>query len=76
MIIVLWPCCSEPRLAELEHDVLPRLRELRRWQQQWQRASLSHTDAQRQRLHSDGYAFLTPEQLALVYGSPCRCYLN
>ena len=31
-----------------------------------------HTDEQRRRLQADGYAFLTPEQIALVYGSPRR----
>ncbi|KAI6187378.1 hypothetical protein M3Y98_00236900 [Aphelenchoides besseyi] len=57
----------EPKLHVLERDVYPRLREMERWQRSWKRARSIQTIEQQQKLKSDGYAFLNPNQLNLIY---------
>ncbi|KAH7697594.1 CRE-MLTN-13 protein, partial [Aphelenchoides avenae] len=60
----------EPDIREMEETIYPKILELERMDSNWQRAKQMYTDAQRRHLEQNGYAFLEPDQLALIYNSP------
>lgn len=59
-----------PDMEHMERVVYPRVVELQRWQRAWDRLQGGFTESQRKRLDQHGYAFMTPQQLNLVYRSP------
>lgn len=65
----------EPQMQELEQQTYPRLIELDRWQRQLKRAKQTYSIEQKEQLKNDGYTFLTPNQMSLIYSSPCKSIL-
>lgn len=60
----------EPDMTAFKQNVYPRLIELERWQRQLRRVKQTYTVEQREQLRNNGYTFLTPDQMSLVYTSP------
>lgn len=59
----------EPQMKGLEEHLYPKMIELERWQRQMKRVRETHTPEQQKQLKDNGYTFLNPDQLSLVYGS-------
>lgn len=62
----------EPKMNDFEQHTYPRLIELERWQRQLKRVKQTYNSEQREQLKVNGYTFLTPDQMSLVYSSPCK----
>ncbi|KAI6243203.1 hypothetical protein M3Y99_00144200 [Aphelenchoides fujianensis] len=59
-----------PLMHELETRIHPKLRQLDEWDRAFAEVGRKHSAEQRRRLESDGYAFMTAEQMQLIYENP------
>lgn len=57
-------------MQNFEQSVYPRLVELERWQRQLKRVKQTYSANQKEQMRRNGYTFLTPDQMSLVYTSP------
>lgn len=60
----------EPQMNNFEQYIYPRLIELERWQRQLRRVRQTYNSEQLEQLKTNGYTFLTPEQMSMAYNSP------
>uniref|UniRef100_A0AC34Q6R8 Uncharacterized protein n=1 Tax=Panagrolaimus sp. JU765 TaxID=591449 RepID=A0AC34Q6R8_9BILA len=59
----------EPQIKDMEEKIYPAIRDLEKIDKNWRRVKRSYTKEQQMDIKKNGYAFLEPEQLELLYNN-------
>uniref|UniRef100_A0AC34FVK2 Uncharacterized protein n=1 Tax=Panagrolaimus sp. ES5 TaxID=591445 RepID=A0AC34FVK2_9BILA len=66
----------EPQMKEMNEKVYPAILEIQNIEENWRLVSQSYTNEQQNDMKENGYAFLEPEQMQLLYSRGSQSKLN
>ena len=66
----------EPEMKEMNEKIYPSILDLEMIEEKWNHVRESYSEEQRKNIDEDGYAFLEPEQIQLLYSNQCLFFFE